>query len=627
MVVRWHIYIEERKKGKIRPLMDTEPANIELIERARSGDEKSLNKLAEQARQRLRVYVYRLTLNDDLTQEITQESLLEMCKILGKLKDCDKFWPWLYGIATNKLHRHHRTEQKFKRLAQSKAEHRESASQRSEGFENLVGQELKQIVSSAMRKLTTRHRAVLIMRCYDSMSYADISRSMQCSEFSTRMLFMRAKRSLQKELGRNGFGGKMLIPALILFGRITAPSEAAAAEITITAATTSAGVAAGVVSLVASKTAVVSVAAAGLLTVGSIVATSGPGDDVGDELTTGSPSGFVAETGVAEQCWYYFPQGPQGPVMMRAKSGGVNEWLQDDVANYSHRDNAIHVSNNRMYRPDLGVMRLPTDSEGFRAFLSGVDGLTVDMDCVTSGGKGLLVVAARGANGHGNHTWAVRHSNVLDEDYFQSDWPTDIRRVDDRDLMHRRGWTRFSITGNVGGRRASGEGRIPLVYAASVRYGPFLRLRIGDAQLVDDGGDALVSRGGAVSGRYPGGTFLRGLGRPWMGLHTMDTVRRDAAGYELGFTTERIGESDDVRVAVNWQGGQVIYTIDLVNDLVREIEFVKDGSTTGRLMFVYDQQVGGWGDLIMPSVGSSAVSSQDMSTLWLTKLAEGTLIE
>jgi DNA-directed RNA polymerase specialized sigma24 family protein len=74
--------------------MDKQVNEIELVERAQQGDRLSLNKLAEIARERLRTYVYRLTQKDDLTQEIVQESLLEMCKILGKLQNTDRFWPW-----------------------------------------------------------------------------------------------------------------------------------------------------------------------------------------------------------------------------------------------------------------------------------------------------------------------------------------------------------------------------------------------------------------------------------------------------------------------------------------------------------------------------------------------------
>ena len=45
---------------------------IELVEKAQLGDKESLNRLAEAARLRLRQYVQRLTLDQDLTEDIVQ---------------------------------------------------------------------------------------------------------------------------------------------------------------------------------------------------------------------------------------------------------------------------------------------------------------------------------------------------------------------------------------------------------------------------------------------------------------------------------------------------------------------------------------------------------------------------
>ena len=80
---------------------------VELIEKARQGDRQSLERLAEEARVRLRGYVLRLTMDDDLAGDIVQESILEMFKIFGKLKRTESFWPWLYGIAFNKVRSHY----------------------------------------------------------------------------------------------------------------------------------------------------------------------------------------------------------------------------------------------------------------------------------------------------------------------------------------------------------------------------------------------------------------------------------------------------------------------------------------------------------------------------------------
>ena len=59
-----------------------------------------------------------------------------------------------------------------------------------------------------------------------------------------------------------------------------------------------------------------------------------------------------------------------------------------------------------------------------------------------------------------------------------------------------------------------GTGRIPFVFAASDKNWPWVELRIGET-IVNEVGFA-------------------GLGRPWMGLHTIDTIRRDAAEKRIG---------------------------------------------------------------------------------------------
>jgi len=182
-----------------------EQLQIELIRGAQQGNRQCLEQLGRQAKDRLQVYVYRLTQQHELSQEIVRESLLAMFKVIGKQREPDRFWPWLYGIATNKLRRHYKNEQTRRKVAISSIMRKLSPKQRQSSFENLVGEELKQIVSRAMNKLKTRYKSVLIMRCYDDMSYSEIAESLGSSEFGTRMLFMRGKRALQKELSRNGF--------------------------------------------------------------------------------------------------------------------------------------------------------------------------------------------------------------------------------------------------------------------------------------------------------------------------------------------------------------------------------------------------------------------------------------
>ena len=615
--------------------MDQQLCQIELIRRAQLGDKQCLGQLAQQARERLRTYVYRLTQRDDLAQEIVQESLLEMCKVLGKLKKADRFWPWLYGIAVNKLRRHYRTEQKQRRLAVSSAKRKATLKERQDGLENLVSEELKQIISAAMQKLRTRHKAVLIMRCYDEMTHSEIAESMGCSEFSTRMLFLRAKKALQRELSRNGFSKGSLLAALVLFGKITAPSKAAAAQVSVTAAATKVGLLTGIVGLATTKTAIVSLTAVGALTAGTIVAPS----MLSKQGTEGLAPSVVSPQAIGqfdqnteEEYWYYFPQGPAKPMMLRAKSGAVGDksyWqiLQNDRANYHYHDNNVHINNYRMWARDLSVLTFPTDNPKLTDFLSQVEPSTKVTKHIEAKGRGLLLIAARSKDS--NRSWAVRHYNVLDEDYFQSDWPATAKVFDNRDAMHKRGWTYFRVSGKVNGQNVFGTGRIPFVYAMSEQYSPWLKLQVGSLMIVDTYNDAYLDRLPSEQlGAYAGGSFFKGLTRPWMGLHTIDTVRRDAAEQRISFETKHTPGSRFAKVELIYKGLRLIYNIDLEMDVIDEITFSTDQGNKGNLKFSYLQSIEGAGaseDFRPPRPRRRRASKNSPGLLWLLQLAEGSL--
>ncbi|MHC4616747.1 MAG: RNA polymerase sigma factor [Planctomycetota bacterium] len=617
--------------------MSSDANYIELVEKAQLGDEGSLNLLAELARERLRVFVYRLALEEHRTQDIVQESMLEMFKILGQLKNADRFWPWLYRIALNKFRHHHRAERRQSTAQMSQIGSASMSRAKQEGLEKLVGRELKQIVTTAMRALTAPQRAVLCMRCYDEMSYSEIADSLGCTELAARRLFYRAKKSLQKQLSRQGLGKGSLLTALVLFGKMTAPNEAAAAGVSVTAATTKVGVAASVAVMAGSKAVVLPLVTAGVLTVGAVVATSGPGSTIAvPDNTPFADSRVAVQTGqsaeAVDECWYYFPESAEGPVMMWAmksdsKGNSTCVWRQNEKANYRYDSgkNTVYVVNHRIWRSDLAVWRLPTDRPGFRQFLSRSDGLTEQMDYVSHPQKGLLVINGGGGEGSPNRLRTFRHRHLFDEEFFLYDWPAGVRTVDRRDAMHKRGWTYFTIEGRIDGERVSGTGRLPFVYEMSQDHTPWLRLKLGNRLKIEDNGiEALVyDSAGKVTASYAGGSFFKGLARPWMGLHTIDTVRRDAAEQQVPFETEFEPEGNKAKVTLGRDVADFVYTIDMETDVVDSITISAGDAMQGQLSFAYLQDIEEEGDeFIEPRVSRSYGSKRRASPgiLWLLQL-------
>jgi len=417
----------------------------ELVRKAQLGDKECLNRLAEAARVHLREYVLRLTLKEDLTQDIVQESILEMFKVFDKLKRADRFWAWLDGIAFNKVRSHYGRQWRHKTISLSDIDRQIAIGDSQSALAEMVNKELKQIVLISMRELPPRYRAVLTMRCYKDMPYSEIAGLMGCTEFGAQSLFYRAKKALAKKLSHHGLGKGYLLTALVLFGKLTASTEAAAANVSVTAATLKVGAAASLAAMVTSKTAIVSVVTTAAITGGTMVVTLGTGKiDIGPEkinAQTSFNSPARTEAKGAEQCWYFFPEGPGKPVMMRLlkfNASGKNSFcrnLQNQHANYYYDKNTVYINNFRAYNTDMSVTRLPTDGDDLSRFISRVEGRQTDMERVSGRGKGLLVISKRSSE-HGDRIWRTdRHFNVLEEECFQFDWPQDARIIDNRDQM------------------------------------------------------------------------------------------------------------------------------------------------------------------------------------------------
>jgi len=281
-----------------------------------------------------------------------------------------------------------------------------------------------------------------------------------------------------------------------------------------------------------------------------------------------------------------------------------------------------------MYARDLSVLTVPTDDAGMVDFISQIEGRPNNVDRIQAKGKGLMVVATHNAANEDAKPWAIRHYNSLDEDYFQSDWPASARLIDNRDEMHKRGWTYFRMSGQINGRGIYGTGRIPFVYSRLARYSPWLKLQIGSLTVADSSRAAYLrpSSSGEIRS-YRAGSFFKGLLRPWAGFHTIDTIRRDAAQQRIPFETRHTPGTGVAEVELDYQGIRLVYTIDLETDVIDEITFFTDRGKVGNLKFSYLQSIDGvHGEFVSPGGSGRRTDLQDSAgLLWLVELAKGSL--
>jgi RNA polymerase sigma-70 factor (ECF subfamily) len=213
---------------------------IQTIRQAQAGNMQGLSEVSEQVRQKVSTYIHRLTLDYHVTEDLTQETVLEMIKALPQLKvlHINGFWAWIFRTALGKVQHHYRI-QGGRRLAQKTTSDDtvlESCEAEDSNPENtVIRKEIRNAAMGAMKAVKFKYRNILILRCFDNLPYNQIAVILDVNELQARQLFFRAKHSLKGQLQRHGFKRDSLLAGLTIFASLTlrTPKKAAAKEIVL----------------------------------------------------------------------------------------------------------------------------------------------------------------------------------------------------------------------------------------------------------------------------------------------------------------------------------------------------------------------------------------------------------
>ncbi len=176
---------------------------IQFLAEARSGDRTGLSRLALLVRERLYPFILRTTLNRDAAEDILQETLLTMLRRLGSLREGQRFWPWIYRIAWNKI-QDGRRERRLRSSHETAVRQREAVGAcrqvSVDPLDTQIRAEALEQVSTALGRLDHQQRDILRLRYYDGLAYEEIATLTRTTPNEARVRFHRAKRSLQARL-------------------------------------------------------------------------------------------------------------------------------------------------------------------------------------------------------------------------------------------------------------------------------------------------------------------------------------------------------------------------------------------------------------------------------------------
>ncbi len=183
-----------------------EADETELIRRARQGDRQAFGALVERYQRRVVGVAQAVVHNLDDAVELAQETFVRAYENIGKFESRSSFSTWLYRIAANLAIDFRRREGRHVvvRGEDAEAEIERIPSNRGDSFQETARGELHHRLAEALAQLTPEHRAVILLREVEGLSYDEISEMLDVPRGTvmSRLHYARSRlRSLLKDLG------------------------------------------------------------------------------------------------------------------------------------------------------------------------------------------------------------------------------------------------------------------------------------------------------------------------------------------------------------------------------------------------------------------------------------------
>jgi RNA polymerase sigma-70 factor, ECF subfamily len=182
-----------------------EADELELIERAKRGDRKAFGVLVERYQRRVVGVAMAVAHNPDDALELAQETFIRAFESLPQFESRSSFSTWLYRIAANIAIDFRRREGRHIVLRGEDAENelRRLPSNVDDSFRAARRGEISERIRKALEELTPEHRAVILLREVEGLSYDEISETLKVPRGTvmSRLHYARMRlRSLLKDL-------------------------------------------------------------------------------------------------------------------------------------------------------------------------------------------------------------------------------------------------------------------------------------------------------------------------------------------------------------------------------------------------------------------------------------------
>jgi len=179
-----------------------------LMLRVKRGDRAAFAALVEKYKQPLFNFVFRTLRDEAETEDVAQNTFLQVWKSRARYERTAKFSTWLFTIARNlclnEIRR--RSRHPAESLEETHTEHEDQPQRQYEDkkiflpTETALHGELARKIEEALAELPENQRTAILLCRQDELSYEEIAKVLDCSLSATKSLIHRGREALKEKL-------------------------------------------------------------------------------------------------------------------------------------------------------------------------------------------------------------------------------------------------------------------------------------------------------------------------------------------------------------------------------------------------------------------------------------------
>lgn len=184
------------------------PTDADLVQRAQSGDRDAFRQLVERYQTKIAGLALGMLRNRDDALDIVQEAFTKAYQGLDRFQGNSSFYTWVYRIAMNLCIDQQRRDGRMTPVPLDSPDRPEESvlpvddgPRPDQPFDRVRDTQIAKRMREAIADLTPEHRAVILLREVEGLSYEEISEALDVPKGTVMSRLHYARRQLQTKLG------------------------------------------------------------------------------------------------------------------------------------------------------------------------------------------------------------------------------------------------------------------------------------------------------------------------------------------------------------------------------------------------------------------------------------------